>query len=52
MVDWPKFFAALARVRFVGPLTIEMRYQPKDELTAIRRDLEFVRKQIGAAYSG
>ena len=52
MVDWPKFFAALARVRFVGPLTIEMRYQPKDELTAIRRDLDFVRKQIAAAYSG
>jgi L-ribulose-5-phosphate 3-epimerase len=52
MVDWPKFFAALARARFVGPVTIEMRYQPKDELTAIRRDLDFIRKQIGVAYSG
>lgn len=52
MVDWPKFFAALARVRFVGPVTIEMRYQPKDELIAIRHDLDFIRKQIGVAYGG
>jgi len=27
-----------------------MIYQPKDEINAIRRDLEFVRKQIAAAY--
>jgi sugar phosphate isomerase/epimerase len=50
MVDWRKFFAALARVHYVGPVTIEVRYQPKDELNAFRRDLEFVRKQIAAAY--
>jgi L-ribulose-5-phosphate 3-epimerase len=50
MVDWRPFFAALARVRFVGPITIEVRYQAKDELNAFRRDLDFVRKQIAAAY--
>jgi sugar phosphate isomerase/epimerase len=50
MVDWRQFFAALARVRFVGPITIEVRYQPKDELNAFRHDLEFVRKQIASAY--
>ena len=50
MVDWRTFFAALARVRFVGPITIEVRYEPKDELNAFRRDLEFVRKQVAAAY--
>jgi len=50
MVDWGAFFAALARVRFVGPVSIAMSYQPKDEINAIRRDLEFVRKQIAAAY--
>jgi L-ribulose-5-phosphate 3-epimerase len=49
-VDWAKFFGTLARAKFNGPLTIEMRYQPKDELGAIRKDLEFVRKQIAAAY--
>jgi L-ribulose-5-phosphate 3-epimerase len=50
IVDWGKFFGSLARVRFAGPITIEVRYQPKDELNAFRRDLEFVRKQIAAAY--
>ncbi|MGA2268602.1 MAG: sugar phosphate isomerase/epimerase family protein [Bryobacteraceae bacterium] len=52
MVDWAKFFAALARVKFTGPISIEMGYRPKNELDAIRRDLEFVRKQVAAAYPG
>jgi sugar phosphate isomerase/epimerase len=49
-VDWRPFFAALARVRFVGPITVEVRYQTKDELNAFRHDLEFVRKQLAGAY--
>jgi sugar phosphate isomerase/epimerase len=50
MVDWSRFFAALARAKFTGPLSLEMAYQPARELDAIRRDLEFVRKQVAAAY--
>jgi sugar phosphate isomerase/epimerase len=50
MVDWRQFFTALARVRFVGPITIEVRYETKDELNAFRHDLDFVRKQVAAAY--
>jgi sugar phosphate isomerase/epimerase len=50
MVDWPKFFAALARARFTGPLSIEVAYRPAKEIEAIGRDLEFVRKQVAAAY--
>jgi sugar phosphate isomerase/epimerase len=50
MVDWSRFFAALARAKFTGPLSIEMGYRPAKELEAIRRDLEFVRKQVAAAY--
>jgi sugar phosphate isomerase/epimerase len=49
-VDWPRFFGTLAQSRFNGPLTIEMRYQPKDEINAMRHDLAFVRKGISAAY--
>ena len=52
MVDWPKFFAVLARARFVGPISIEMDYRPKDELAAMRHDVDFVRKQVNAAYGG
>ena len=50
VVDWATFFTGLARAHFAGPITIEVRYQPKDEINAFRRDLEFVRKQIAAAY--
>jgi L-ribulose-5-phosphate 3-epimerase len=49
-VDWPKFFGTLAKAKFVGPLTLEMRYQPANELSAMRKDLEFIRNQIAAAY--
>jgi len=50
VVDWAKFFSALAKARFAGPVTLPVDYQPKDRLTAIKRDLGFVRKQIAAAY--
>jgi len=49
-VDWQRFFAALARARFTGPITLEMRYNPANELAAMRKDLAFIRKQIAAAY--
>jgi sugar phosphate isomerase/epimerase len=50
MVDWRKLFAALARVHFTGPISVPLDYQPKDELGAIRRDVEFLKKQVAAAY--
>ena len=50
MVDWSRFFATLARVKFTGPLSLEMGYRPAKELEAIGRDLAFVRKQVAAAY--
>jgi sugar phosphate isomerase/epimerase len=52
MVNWSEFFAALAKTRYTGPITIELKYQPKDELNAIRKDLEFVRKRLAAAWAG
>ena len=52
IVDWPKFFGVLARAHFSGPVSIHIDYQPKDELAAIRRDVDFVRKQIASAYGG
>jgi L-ribulose-5-phosphate 3-epimerase len=50
MVDWPKLFAALARIRFTGPISLPVDYQPKDELAAIRHDIDFIRKHVAAAY--
>ena len=50
MVDWPKFFRMLAASGFTGPLTLHVEYDPPDEPAAIARDLEFLRKQVDAAY--
>ncbi|HYW46563.1 MAG TPA: TIM barrel protein [Bryobacteraceae bacterium] len=50
MVNFPRFFAALAQAKFVGPISIPLDYQPKDEIGAIRRDVEFIRKQVKASY--
>src|SRR5580692_1212498 len=50
IVDWPKFFGALAKANFAGPITLQLEYEPKDELAAIRKDLAFLKKQRAAAY--
>jgi L-ribulose-5-phosphate 3-epimerase len=50
MVEWPRFFSLLARGGFKGPLSLRVEYQPENEITAIQRDLDFLKKQIGAAY--
>jgi L-ribulose-5-phosphate 3-epimerase len=50
IVDWPKFFGALAQANFTGPITLQVEYQPKEELEAIRKDLAFLKKQRAAAY--
>jgi L-ribulose-5-phosphate 3-epimerase len=50
MVDWTAFFSALAKAHFTGPLTIQMDYQPQSLTTALRHEVDFVRKQVSAAY--
>jgi sugar phosphate isomerase/epimerase len=51
MVDWKTLFEGLARVRFTGPVSLPVDYGPQDEVSAIRRDADFIRKHISAAYS-
>lgn len=51
MVDWPKIFAALAKASFTGPITLQVDYAPND-LSAVRKDLAFLKKQRAAAYGG
>jgi sugar phosphate isomerase/epimerase len=52
MVDWPKFFSVLAAARFTGPVSLHMEYEPADEMAAIVKDFEFLRKQVDSAYRG
>jgi L-ribulose-5-phosphate 3-epimerase len=51
MVDWPKLFASLARARFTGPISLPLDYHPESDIAAIGRDVQFLRKQIAAAYA-
>ena len=55
---WPEFFKLLARVRFDGPLSLHIEYDPdgkskaerlQNSLTAARKDLQFLRKQLAIA---
>ena len=50
MVDWSAFFRILAEARFTGPVSVHQEYQAQDELGAMAKDLEFVRKQVKQAW--
>jgi sugar phosphate isomerase/epimerase len=50
IVDWPLFFHILAQANFTGPVSIHLDYPAPDPLGAMTKDLEFVRKEIAAAY--
>jgi sugar phosphate isomerase/epimerase len=50
MVNWSEVFKTLAAAKFAGPISLHVEYEPKDELAAIARDLEFMKKQVAAAY--
>jgi sugar phosphate isomerase/epimerase len=50
MVDWQTVFAAFARVKFTGPISLHVEYPTQDEMAAIGRDFEFMKKQTQAAY--
>ncbi len=49
-IDWGLFFRILAQARYAGPLSIHFEYAAQDELGAIAKDLEFVRKQVQTAW--
>ncbi|MBI3684140.1 MAG: sugar phosphate isomerase/epimerase [Acidobacteria bacterium] len=50
MVDWPAVFGMLAKARFPGPVSLHLEYQAADERAAMAKDLEYLRKQVRAAY--
>jgi sugar phosphate isomerase/epimerase len=50
MVDWPRALSLLASARFSGPLSLHLEYDSADELAAISRDLEFLKKHLAVAF--
>jgi L-ribulose-5-phosphate 3-epimerase len=51
MVDWPKFFRALAAARYTGPISLHFEYPGGEERDAIARDFGVLKKLLDAAYS-
>ena len=50
VVDWSAFFRILAEARFTGPVSVHQEYSVQDEIGAMNKDLEFVRKQVKQAW--
>jgi L-ribulose-5-phosphate 3-epimerase len=50
MVNWAQVFSMFAKARYMGPLSLHVEYKTTDEHAAIAKDLEFLKKQVSAAY--
>jgi sugar phosphate isomerase/epimerase len=50
VIDWKKFFAALAAARFHGPVSMHMDYAPRNPVTAMTKDLAFARAHVDSAW--
>ena len=50
IVEWTKFFQLLAQANYSGPVTVEIGYATKAMPSALVKDLQFARKQVGAAW--
>lgn len=50
VVDWTSFFRILAEAHFTGPISIHQEYPAKDELDAMKKDLEFTHMHVKQAW--
>jgi L-ribulose-5-phosphate 3-epimerase len=50
MVNWREIFRTFAEAKFTGPITLHVEYEPADELAAIAKDFEFMKKKVAEAY--
>ena len=50
VIDWKKFFSALAAARFHGPVSMHMDYAPTSAVNAMKKDLAFARARVDEAW--
>jgi sugar phosphate isomerase/epimerase len=50
VIDWKKFFSALAAARFHGPVSMHMDYTPASAVNAMKKDLLFARARVEEAW--
>jgi sugar phosphate isomerase/epimerase len=46
VIDWKEFFSVLAASQFNGPISLHMDYQPRNDVTAMEKDLAFARSMV------
>ncbi|HET8546799.1 MAG TPA: sugar phosphate isomerase/epimerase family protein [Bryobacteraceae bacterium] len=51
MLNWTEVFKLLAAANFAGPISLHVEYDPKDELAAIAKDLQFLKDQVTKAWA-
>jgi L-ribulose-5-phosphate 3-epimerase len=50
IIDWKKFFPALAAAHFHGPVSMHMDYAPANAVNAMKKDLAFARARVEEAW--
>lgn len=50
VIDWKKLFSQLHAAGFNGPLSIRMEYETRNDISAMKQDLAFVRSQLDEAW--
>ena len=46
VINWKEFCSVLAASQFAGPISLHMDYQPRNEVTAMEKDLAFARSMV------
>ncbi len=50
VIDWKKFFAMLSAAGFRGPISLHMDYEARNPVSAMNKDLAFVRARVDEAW--
>ena len=51
VIDWKKFFSALAAANFAGPISLHMNYKAANDVNAMTKDLAFARSLVDGAWA-
>ncbi len=50
MVDWAEVFKVFAAAGYAGPVSLHIEYDPPDEMAAIAKDLDYLKKVVAQTY--
>ena len=50
MVNWAEVFKVFAAARYSGPVSLHLEYEAPDEMAAIAKDLDYLKKLVAKSY--